>query len=151
MGENALLSLVNVGSPVRHIGFFGPGYERLYASMKNEMVGCYHWDSGQKVCDVGGVGMGLRRALSDAVSSGGVTVIASSSPSFSSGIMTDNDFGDGDNAIDYLLHGPPSHRLLLCHHSCRRHRCRCHVHRPCTYWLEIPKAMDTYSRSMLIG
>ena len=51
------------------------------------------------MCDVGGGEMGLRRVLSDAVSSGGVTVIASSSPSFASGMMTDDDFGDGDNAI----------------------------------------------------
>ena len=77
--ENALLSVVNVGSPVQCIGFFGPGYAGLYALTGNETMGCYHLDSGQKVCDVGGGGMGLRRALSDAVSSGGVTVIPSSS------------------------------------------------------------------------
>ena len=93
--ENALLSVVNVGSPVQRIGFYGPGYEGLYALTRNEMIGCYHWDSGQKVCDVGGGGMGLRSVLSDAVSSGGVTVIVSSLPLFSSGMMTDDDFGNG--------------------------------------------------------
>ena len=101
--ENALLSVVNFGSPVRRIGFFGLGYEGLYALTGNETMGCYHWDSGQKVCDVGGGGMGLRRALSDAVSSGGVTVIALSSPLFASGMMADDDFDNGDNAIDYLV------------------------------------------------
>ena len=40
---------------------------------------------------------------SDAVSSGGVTGILSSLPSFASGMMTDDDFDDGDNAIDYLV------------------------------------------------
>jgi len=43
--KNALLSVVNVGSPVRRIGFFGPGYEGLYALTRNETMGCYHWDS----------------------------------------------------------------------------------------------------------
>ena len=65
----ALVSVLNVGSPVRRVGFFGPGNGGLWALTGNETMCAYHWDSGQKVCDVGGGGgAGLRRALSDAES-----------------------------------------------------------------------------------
>ncbi|KAL3778064.1 LOW QUALITY PROTEIN: hypothetical protein ACHAW5_011135 [Stephanodiscus triporus] len=64
--ERALISVLNVGSPVRRAGFFGPGGEGIYALTRSETMSAYHWDSGQKVRDVGG-GAGLRRTLSDAV------------------------------------------------------------------------------------
>ncbi len=64
--EAALLSVLNIGVPTRNIGFFGPNYEGLYALTGSESMSVHHWDSGQRICNVGG-GMGLRNVLSDAV------------------------------------------------------------------------------------
>ena len=64
--EAALLSVLNIGIPTRNIGFFGPNYEGLYALTGSESMSVHHWDSGQRICDVGG-GMGLRNVLRDAV------------------------------------------------------------------------------------
>ncbi|KAL9187731.1 hypothetical protein ACHAXT_006109 [Thalassiosira profunda] len=63
--EAALLSVLNIGAPLRDVGFFGPSLEGLYALTGNETMSVHHWDSAQKVSDVGG--MGLRGLLSDAV------------------------------------------------------------------------------------
>ena len=64
--DDALLSVININSPLREVGFFGPALEGMYALTGSETMSVHHWDSAQKVSDVGGVG--LRRLLSDAVS-----------------------------------------------------------------------------------
>ena len=74
--EAALLSTLNIGAPLRHIGFFGPNYEGICALTGNETMSVWHWDSAQKVSDVGG--MGLRGLLSDAVGKSGLSVGESS-------------------------------------------------------------------------
>eukprot|EP00986_Skeletonema_menzelii_P015740 scaffold12566_cov162-Skeletonema_menzelii.AAC.4 len=67
--DAALLSTLNIGAPLRYIGFFGPNNEGICALTGNETMSVWHWDSAQKVSDVGG--MGLRGLLSDAVSKSG--------------------------------------------------------------------------------
>ena len=67
--DAALLSTLNIGAPLRHIGFFGPNNEGICALTGNETMSVWHWDSAQKVSDVGG--MGLRGLLSDAVGKSG--------------------------------------------------------------------------------
>ncbi|EED93687.1 predicted protein [Thalassiosira pseudonana CCMP1335] len=61
--DAALLSTLNVGTPIRNIGFFGPNYEGVYALTGNETMSVWHWDSAQKVSECGGYG--LRQLLSD--------------------------------------------------------------------------------------
>ena len=112
--DRALISILNVGSPIRRVGFFGPHREGLYALTGNETMCVYHWDSGQRVCDVGG-GMGLRRSLSDAIKShsyssslsggvggGGMVGGEGIGASSGNGMITDDDFGD-NNAVEYLV------------------------------------------------
>jgi len=72
--ETALLSVINVNCPIRNITFFGPNYQGLAVLTGNESMICYHWDSGQLICNVGnggggiGGGMGgLRKVLSDTI------------------------------------------------------------------------------------
>eukprot|EP00985_Skeletonema_marinoi_P005152 scaffold2222_cov112-Skeletonema_marinoi.AAC.3 len=74
--DAALLSTLNIGAPLRHIGFFGPNNEGICALTGNETMSVWHWDSAQKVSDVGG--MGLRGLLSDAVGKSGFSVEGSS-------------------------------------------------------------------------
>jgi WD40 repeat protein len=74
--DAALLSTLNIGAPLRHIGFFGPNYEGICALTGNETMSVWHWDSAQKVSDVGG--LGLRGLLSDAVGKSGLSVEGSS-------------------------------------------------------------------------
>eukprot|EP00984_Skeletonema_dohrnii_P021553 scaffold10802_cov114-Skeletonema_dohrnii-CCMP3373.AAC.4 len=74
--DSALLSTLNIGAPLRHIGFFGPNNEGICALTGNETMSVWHWDSAQKVSDVGG--MGLRGLLSDAVGKSGFSVEGSS-------------------------------------------------------------------------
>mmetsp|Transcript_6046 Transcript_6046/g.10143 ORF Transcript_6046/g.10143 Transcript_6046/m.10143 type:complete len:444 (-) Transcript_6046:59-1390(-) len=74
--DAALLSTLNIGAPLRHIGFFGPNNEGICALTGNETMSVWHWDSAQKVSDVGG--MGLRGLLSDAVGKSGFGVEGSS-------------------------------------------------------------------------
>ena len=53
--DAALVSVLNIGTPLRDIGFFGPNYEGLYALTGNETMSVWHWDSAQKISDCGGV------------------------------------------------------------------------------------------------
>jgi WD40 repeat protein len=64
--EAALVSVLNIGSPLRDIGFFGPNYEGVFALTGNETMSVWHWDSAQKISDCGGDA--LRGLLSNAVS-----------------------------------------------------------------------------------
>ncbi len=70
--DAALLSTLNIGAPLRHIEFFGPNNEGICALTGNETMSVWHWDSAQKVSDVGG--MGLRGLLSGAVGKSGFGV-----------------------------------------------------------------------------
>eukprot|EP00956_Cyclotella_meneghiniana_P026099 scaffold55666_cov43-Cyclotella_meneghiniana.AAC.2 len=92
--EAALLSVMNIGSPIRHIGFFGPQYEGVCALTGNETMSVWHWDSAQRISDCGGDG--LRGMLSDAVVGVGNydnhTASASSSESYG-----------GKNLVEYLV------------------------------------------------
>ncbi len=90
--EAALLSVLNVGIPLRSVGFFGPAYEGAYALTGNETMSVWHWDSAQKVSDVGGYG--LRGMLSDAVEIAGWKSAVPSSGT--------NDDG-GASAVEYLV------------------------------------------------
>lgn len=63
--EAALVSVLNIGSPLRDIGFFGPSYEGVYALTGNETMSVWHWDSAQKISDCGG--HELRGLLTNAV------------------------------------------------------------------------------------
>jgi WD40 repeat protein len=63
--EAALVSILNIGSPLRDIGFFGPSYEGVYALTGNETMSVWHWDSAQKISDCGG--HELRGLLGNAV------------------------------------------------------------------------------------
>ena len=63
--DAALISILNIGTPLRNIGFFGPNYEGVYALTGNETMSVWHWDSAQKISDCGGDG--LRGLLSNAV------------------------------------------------------------------------------------
>jgi hypothetical protein len=80
--ETALLTVINVNCPIREITFFGPNYQGLAVLTGNESMVCYHWDSGQLICNVGnGIGIGgignsgnssngmggLRKVLSDTI------------------------------------------------------------------------------------
>ena len=69
--EAALVSVLNVGAPLRDVGFFGPNREGCVALTGNETMGVYHWDAAQNVSDVGGVGLrGLLGAAVEAEGSG---------------------------------------------------------------------------------
>ena len=93
--EAALLSVLNIGIPTRNIGFFGPHYEGLYALTGSESMSVHHWDSGQRICDVGG-GMGLRDVLSDAV-------VRLMSGKNDNGNMSRMNSEDGNSVIEYLV------------------------------------------------
>ncbi len=80
--DAALLSTLNIGAPLRHITFFGPHNEGICALTGNETMSVWHWDSAQKVSDVGGIG--LRGLLSDAVGKSGLSI-------------------DGGSSVEYLV------------------------------------------------
>jgi len=86
--DAALLSVLNIGTPLRTVGFFGPNYEGLYALTGSETMSVHHWDSAQRVSDVGGAG--LRGLLSNAVNA-----IAGNA------VAMNND--DGGSAVEYLV------------------------------------------------
>jgi hypothetical protein len=81
--DAALISILNIGTPLRHFGFFGPSYEGVYVLTGNETMSVWHWDSAQKVSDCGGDG--LRGLLSNAV-----------------GVNFTNTSDDGE-AVEYLI------------------------------------------------
>ena len=95
--DDALQSVLNIGTPLRNVGFFGPTYDGLYALTGNETLSVHHWDSAQKVSDVSG--MGLRELLSNAVDS--VTGKKRGTSSSDDNMM--NDDADGGSTIEYLV------------------------------------------------
>ena len=93
--EDALLSILNINTPLRNIGFFGPRYEGIFALTGNESLSVHDWDSAQLVSNVHG--MELRSVLCSAVDSlvGKKNDMSSSS---------DATMSDGtNNTIDYLI------------------------------------------------
>lgn len=53
--ELALASVLNVATPPREVGFFGPAYEGLYCLTGSETVQIWHHDSAQRIFDFGDV------------------------------------------------------------------------------------------------
>ena len=53
--EAALSSVLNVGTPLRDVGFFGPSGEGLYCLTGSETMSVWHPDSAQRICDFGDV------------------------------------------------------------------------------------------------
>ena len=53
--EEALSSVLNVGTPLRDVGFFGPNGEGLYCLTGSETMSVWHHDSAQRICDFGDV------------------------------------------------------------------------------------------------
>jgi len=51
--EAALSSVLNVGTPLRDVGFFGPAGEGLYCLTGSETISVWHHDSAQRLCDFG--------------------------------------------------------------------------------------------------
>mmetsp|Transcript_23565 Transcript_23565/g.33061 ORF Transcript_23565/g.33061 Transcript_23565/m.33061 type:complete len:388 (-) Transcript_23565:121-1284(-) len=67
--EAALKSVLNVQTPLREVGFFGPSYEGLYCLTGSESMSVWHHDSAQRICDFG---LDLRSKLSQAAGGFGV-------------------------------------------------------------------------------
>lgn len=53
--EEALSSVLNVGTPLRDVGFFGPNGEGLYCLTGSETMSVWHHDSAQRICNFGDV------------------------------------------------------------------------------------------------
>ena len=53
--ELALRSVINVGSPLRDVGFFGPALEGLYCLTGSETMSVWHHESAQPIGDFGDV------------------------------------------------------------------------------------------------
>jgi len=53
--EEALQSVMNIGSPLRDVGFFGPSMEGLFCLTGSETMSVWHHDSALKICDFGDV------------------------------------------------------------------------------------------------
>mmetsp|Transcript_194 Transcript_194/g.296 ORF Transcript_194/g.296 Transcript_194/m.296 type:complete len:474 (-) Transcript_194:32-1453(-) len=51
--DSALISTMNIGSPIRSVGFFGPSMEGLYCLTGAETLSLWHHDSAQLLCDFG--------------------------------------------------------------------------------------------------
>jgi len=90
--EDALLSILNINTPLRNIGFFGPRYEGIFALTGNESLSVHDWDSAQLVSNVHG--MELRSVLCAAVDS-----LVGKKNDMSSDAMSDGT----NNTIDYLI------------------------------------------------
>ena len=65
--EAALKSVLNIGTPLREIGFFGPSTEGIYCLTGSETMSIWHHDSAQRICEFG---MDLRGRLSQLVGGG---------------------------------------------------------------------------------
>ena len=92
--EDALLSILNINTPLRNIGFFGPNYEGIFALTGNESLSVHDWDSAQLVSNVHG--MELRGVLCTAVD----RLVGKKMNDMSS----DATMSDGmNNTIDYLI------------------------------------------------
>ena len=53
--ELALRSVINVGSPLRDVGFFGPSLEGLYCLTGSETMSVWHHESAQRIADFGDI------------------------------------------------------------------------------------------------
>ena len=53
--ELALKSIINTGSPLRDVGFFGPNLEGLYCLTGSETMSVWHHDSAQRIGDFGDI------------------------------------------------------------------------------------------------
>lgn len=51
--EAALSSVLNVQSPLRQVGFFGPSLEGVYCLTGSETLSAWHYESAQRLCDFG--------------------------------------------------------------------------------------------------
>ena len=60
--EAALLGVLNVQSPLRKVGFFGPAFEGVYCLTGSETLSVWHHDTAQRICDFG---LSLRSDLSE--------------------------------------------------------------------------------------
>eukprot|EP00978_Attheya_sp_CCMP212_P013213 scaffold33177_cov54-Attheya_sp.AAC.3 len=87
--ELALRSVMNIQSPLRDVGFFGPSLEGLYCLTGSETMSVWHHDSAQRICNY--FGTDLRTHLSTAMAS---------SPSSTS---SRNTATTTSNNIDYLV------------------------------------------------
>lgn len=67
--EAALSSVLNVQSPLRRVGFFGPSLEGVYCLTGSETLSVWHSDSAQRICDFGA---DVRQQLSTLVGGGAV-------------------------------------------------------------------------------
>jgi len=93
--EDALLSILNINTPLRNIGFFGPSYQGIFALTGNESLSVHDWDSAQLVSNVHG--MELRGVLCAAVD----RLVGKKNDMSSS---SDATMSDGtNNTIDYLI------------------------------------------------
>eukprot|EP01083_Nonionella_stella_P117974 352041_1 len=63
----ALKSVMNVQSPLRDVGFFGPSSEGIYCLTGSETMSMWHHDSAQRICDFGG---NVRQDLTTIASTG---------------------------------------------------------------------------------
>ena len=59
--EAALDSVLNVQTPLRQVGFFGPSFEGVYCLTGSETLSVWHYESAQRICDYG---TDVRRKLS---------------------------------------------------------------------------------------
>ena len=60
--EAALKSVLNVQTPLREVGFFGPSLEGIFCLTGSETMSVWHHDSAQRICDFGS---NVRENLSD--------------------------------------------------------------------------------------
>lgn len=90
--EEALVSVLNAGAPLRRVDFFGPSMEGLCCLTGNETASVHAWDAAQTVSDLGGAG--LRRALSDAADAASGAVGRAGS---------DGGGGGGEMSVEYLV------------------------------------------------
>jgi WD40 repeat protein len=51
--EAALKSVLNVQTPLRKVGFFGPSLEGIYCLTGSETLSVWHHESAQRICDFG--------------------------------------------------------------------------------------------------
>jgi len=51
--EAALDSVLNVQTPLRQVGFFGPSFEGVYCLTGSETLSVWHYESAQRICDFG--------------------------------------------------------------------------------------------------
>lgn len=67
--ELALKSVLNIQTPLREVGFFGPSLEGVYCLTGSETLSVWHHDSAQRICDFG---LDVRSKLSQV--SGGIPI-----------------------------------------------------------------------------